>query len=616
MGIPFFNSLRFRISFSYILLVTISIMITIWAIINFNRLGSSVDQIIRENYLNVVAAENIVRALEKKDNALAAIITNPSIRNIENYRQAKLDFFQWFQKTQERVISPEQKRILDSISLVHNKYEELADNLMMLVYDPKLQQISKSYHFNEIRPMNEILKRYCFTLIEINQQEMFEMDKRAKKISSEATFAVLIASLIAVTLSIIASVQFTRSIVEPAEKLTETVRNIGRGRLDLKIDIITDDEFGELSREFNKMTERLRKFEEMNVEKILAEKQKADTIVENISDGIIVCDKKNNILLMNEAARKLLNIDVINIEGLNCDIIKDERIKTIIHNPLKEDFQKQPYLSFKIEDREIFIRPRISEIPLPGGDKLGTVLILQDVTQFKLLDKMKSEFMATVSHEFRTPLTSINMSIDLLRQGVVGKLSAQQEELLATAKQDAERLTKLVRELLELSRLESGKIQLKNELLSINNVVKDTILPLLLPFKEKNVELKMHLQDNLPNFIGDSRQFSWVISNLVNNALRYTPSSGIVEIETKQQGENIIVKVKDTGKGIPKSDIDKIFDKFVQLKSSMETTPGSVGLGLSIAKEIVEMYGGDIWAESEEGKGSTFIFTIPIEKEK
>lgn len=616
MPISFFNSLRFRISFSYILLVSISIAITTWAIVNFNRLGSSVDQIIRENYLNVISAENIVRSLELKDNALAAIITNPSQRNIELYRQSKLDFFQWLQKTQERVNKPEQKCILDSISYLHQKYEEEAENLMMLVFEPKLQQIAKGYHFNAIRPINEKLKEFCFTLIDINQQEMFEMDARAKKISSEATFAVLIASLIAVTFSILASIQFTRSIVKPAEKLTETVRNIGKGRLDLKTDILTDDEFGELSREFNKMTERLRRFEEMNIEKIIAEKQKAETIVENISDAIIVCDRENKILLANEAARKLLKIDVKNVEGLDCNSIKDEKIRSIILNPNLEEYQKQPYILFKDGEKEIYIRPRISEIPLPGGEKLGTVLILQDVTQFKLLDKMKSEFMATVSHEFRTPLTSINMSIDLLRQGVVGKLTSEQKDLIDSTKHDAERLTKLVRELLELSRLESGKIQLKEELISINDVIRDTIQPLILQFKEKGVELILSLNDNIPSFVGDFRQFGWVVSNLVNNALRYTQEGGKVEIRTNIVDNFIQVQVIDTGRGIPKENINKIFDKFVQLKESMETTPGSVGLGLSIAKEIVEMYGGNIWVESELGKGSVFTFSIPIERKK
>lgn len=614
MEIPFFNSLRFKISFSYIILVSISIFITIWAINNFYRLGDSVDKIIRENYLNVVAAENMVSSLELKDNALVALISNQNKKYEDNYIQAKFDFFQWVQKNNERVTKQQQRDILDSIQILHMKYEELTDTLLMFIFDPQLREIAKTYHFNEIRPINAEIKKYCFRLIELNQQEMIELGVRTRKISNEATYAVLVASLIAVALSIFAGFRFTKSIVEPAERLTETVRNIGRGKLDLKTDIITNDEFGELSREFNKMTERLRKYDALNIEKILEEKQKAETIVENISDGIIVCNRENKIILMNDAARQLLNIEYSTGERNYADIIKDERVRNILGNPKSDNYISQPYLLFKKHDTELYIRPRISEIPLVSGEILGTVLILQDVTQFKQLDKMKSEFMATVSHEFRTPLTSINMSIDILNEGIVGNLNSEQHELIHAAKHDAERLTKLVRELLELSRLESGKLQLREELISINDVVADSIKPVQLPFKEKSVELKLNLQNDLPKFIGDSQQFSWVISNLINNALRYTPSGGYVEVKSSKENNNIVVQILDTGRGISTENIGKIFDKFVQVKESMESTPGSVGLGLAIAKEIVEIYGGKIWVESEIEKGSIFTFTIPLEQ--
>lgn len=617
MEIPFYNSIRFRISLGFIILVSISIIITIWAIINFNRLGSSVDKIIRENYLSVVATENMVRSLEVEDNALAALLINQSKKNVEMYQQTKLDFFQWLQKTQERAVHAPQRNLLDTIQIQHRRYEELADTLIMIVFDPELKQIDKTYYFGNIRPMNEILRQNCFRLIEMNQQEMFDLAKRAREISSDATYAVLIASLIAVALAIIASAQFTRSLVEPAERLTETVRKIGRGRLDLKIDVLTNDEFGELSREFNKMTERLRIYEELNIEKILEEKQKSETLVQNIADAIIVCDKNNRIILINDAARKLFNVKKEDIEGTDfSEIILDDKIRNIFLHPMSNSYLQQPYLLLKTDGNEVYVRPKISEIPLPGGETLGNVLILQDVTQFRELDRLKSEFMATVSHEFRTPLTSINMSVDILKQEIVGKLNKEQKDLIQSTKQDAERLTKLVRELLELSKLESGKFQLRREPVAINDLIEDTIKPILLPMKEKSVELKLKLGDNIPKIIGDYQQLGWVISNLVNNALKYSSKGGLIEISTVLSGNKIIVNVSDTGKGISSENIAKIFDKFVQVKESMETTPGSVGLGLAIAKEIVDGYGGEISVESEVDKGSVFKFTIPIESEK
>jgi signal transduction histidine kinase len=234
------------------------------------------------------------------------------------------------------------------------------------------------------------------------------------------------------------------------------------------------------------------------------------------------------------------------------------------------------------------------------------------VTQFKELDKLKSDFMAAVSHEFRTPLTSINMGVDILRQKLVGPLTRDQEELLNASKQDCERLTKLVRELLQLSKLESGKIDLREELVAIGKVIDATVQPYQIQFKEKGVELRTAVDPGLPLLTGDEQQFSWVISNLVNNALRHTDAGGFVEIRATQRGEYLMLDVADSGHGIPPEFIDKIFDKFVQVKQSLNSTPGSVGLGLAIAKEIVEMYGGNIRVKSAVGKGTTFTIRLPF----
>ena len=224
---------------------------------------------------------------------------------------------------------------------------------------------------------------------------------------------------------------------------------------------------------------------------------------------------------------------------------------------------------------------------------------------------MKSEFIATVSHELRTPLTSINMAIDILSQEVLGSVNEPQKDMLATAKDDCERLTKLVKELLDLSRLESGKYELKRESINLRSVVEEALKPLRLQFREKAIRLEIDIAQDTPEVPGDHQQLSWVITNLVSNALRYTPADGIVTIHSDIVGDSVRVSVSDAGRGIPAEAIEVIFDKFVQVKQSTDATPGSVGLGLAIAKEVVEAHGGKIWVESSMGQGSTFFFTIP-----
>jgi signal transduction histidine kinase len=183
--------------------------------------------------------------------------------------------------------------------------------------------------------------------------------------------------------------------------------------------------------------------------------------------------------------------------------------------------------------------------------------------------------------------------------------------MLATAKDDCERLTKLVKELLDMSRLESGKYEPKQERISLRVLVEEALKPLRLQFREKGIRLETEIAGDTPEVPGDQQQLSWVVTNLVSNALRYTPAEGTVTVHSDVTDDAVRVSVKDSGRGIPRDAVEVIFDKFVQIKQATDATPGSVGLGLAIAKEVVEAHGGKIWVESSVGQGSTFFFTIP-----
>lgn len=229
---------------------------------------------------------------------------------------------------------------------------------------------------------------------------------------------------------------------------------------------------------------------------------------------------------------------------------------------------------------------------------------------------MKSEFIATLSHEFRTPVTSISMTVDILNRGILGPLNERQKELADSAKQDCVRLTKLARDLLQLSKLESGKLQLSDEVLEVGEVLEASLRPLQVQFGEKGVRLVTEVTPGVPHLVADRHALTSVVSNLATNALKNTESGGVVTVGARADGDAVLIDVSDTGQGIPPEHLRDIFDKFVQVKAASETTPGSVGLGLSIAKEIVEIYGGQIWAESEPGKGSRFFVRLPAGKGK
>jgi PAS domain S-box-containing protein len=611
MGLPILNSLRFKLGAGAFALIAINVLVTAWTIYNFGRLTVALSSILNENYPSIISVENMARSVERHEHAIASLLNGDLNNGKIEFIQAKESFAEAFGEASRNPTVPDAGPIIENIYSTYEGYLLLSDSLLKLASAEQYES-ARAFYYNTITPFSQRLSANCFWLIEENQKEMIEVSQKTKDITQQAILAVVFGVVFALILSILTVVQFNRRVLQPAERLTETVHNIGRGRLDLKIDIETNDEIGQLGREFNKMTERLRRYEEMNIDQILQEKHKSESIVGNISDAIIVCDGVPSIQMMNRYAEQLLRLREKDVIGKRFGEIKlDDRIARILADPGGARALNQPYLRFEVQGGEVYVRPRLSAIPSRDGSHRGAVLILQDVTQYKELDREKSRFMAMVSHEFRTPLTSINMGVDILRRNLLGPLTPAQEELLASFKDDCERLTKLVRDLLQLSKLESGRMEHRNDLVDMHKLINESVHILQLQFREKGIIIRVDVPASLPPIFGDEQHLSWVVSNLLNNALRHTDRGGSVTVTAEEEGGAIVIHVRDTGHGIPPEFMEKIFDKFVQVKNTPGSTPGSVGLGLAIAKDIVEMHGGTIWVESEVEKGSIFSFRLP-----
>ncbi|MDZ7291980.1 MAG: ATP-binding protein [candidate division KSB1 bacterium] len=613
--LPIMRSLLYKIGLGYFVIVCINITASIFAVYNFSKLGS-IGRILRENYQSERAVENLIESLGRQERALRAMLIDGNIDSSMVLFNANRDLFLRYAREVEDIGGPQVSAVLDSVIYSYRSYLTSSDSLYRRLRQKKDLDFARAFQTAVIRPAVARLNTQCQRLLDVSKRAMIIADKTAKVTLDRATYAVLMASAIALLLSVLASIQFTRSIRRPVRKLTHTIRRISQGRFNQKIDVTTDDEIGELSREFNKMTERLRMYEQMNIHELIAEKKKSEAVIASIADPVILTDQRNHLLSMNQAAVKILNISENNWQGRAVgELLPDQRLAGLLtaDASTRETIARRDELfSVTRDNGTLYFRPRQTVITDERGQVQGVVTLLQDVTRFKKLDQMKSDFMAAVSHEFRTPLTSLNMTIDILLQEVLGGLSAQQAELLASAKSDCERLTKLVKELLNLSRLESGKYQLRKEPVNLRDLVDDALKHLRLPFRVKEIELETAIDPTLPDFPADREQLSWVVTNLVNNALRHTPAGGKVMITAGREDGLVRVSVQDTGRGIPAEALESIFEKFVQVKEPTESTPGSVGLGLAIAKEVVEAHGGKIQVTSEVGKGSTFSFTIPI----
>jgi two-component system, NtrC family, sensor histidine kinase KinB len=609
------GTIRAKIVWTFTGLVVLNLAAGFWSIYNFYVMGTNLGTLLNDHYKSVLAAEKMVQTLERQDNALLLASEGEEAAIGGGFVENKELFYYWYEQAVRSVLSTQQESLRDSIQEAYRSYIVLADSMNVRLQQGAVAE-AKYYYSVHVRPTSDRLRELCFRLFEINQNEMYEAPARTHAVANQSAYGTLMASIIALALSMMATVWLTRVLVRPAEMLTETVRQIGKGKLDLKIDVLSDDEIGQLSREFNKMTERLRQYEQMNIEKILSEKRKSEAIVESISDGLMVTDRQMRILHLNSVMADLLGVTEERAIGAAAGaVVRDERLMAFLRSsgPDGQD-PALPILQFERNRRLHYFRVKLSKIFDSEGQLYGVVMLLQDVTQFKELDRMKSDFIATLSHEFRTPVTSITMSVDLLGQGILGPLNPKQRELLDSAKEDCERLTKLARELLQLSKLESGRMQLRNEELDIRAVAEFSLRPLQRQFQEKDIRLLNDVPAGLPFILADEQQVSWVITNLVTNALKYTGAGGTVRLRAREESDRLLVTVEDTGQGISPEHMSTIFDRFVQIKQAASSTPGSVGLGLAIAKEIVETYGGRIWVDSTVGRGSTFSFTLPLSR--
>ncbi len=610
------KSLWYKIGLGYFLLVCISIGISVVAVYNFSRLNDFISAILHDNYQGVLAAENMVKALERQENAHVSMLYDDIDSSYTQFNLNTTGFQGWQEKALLASTNRLEVELLLDIGKDYRQYVALTDSLYYILQLTHGRQKGVQFRASVLRPIASRLKERSFSVLEINQNAMTNTETRIRSTVTDATYTVVLASIVALILSIIASVRITRAVTTPAQKLTQSVRKIAQGHLNQKIDVSTDDEIGELAAEFNKMTERLRAYEEMNIHQLISEKKKSETIVESIADPIIVTNNEGLVVLMNRAAEDVLDVDANALNGKSLQgVLKDERwAKRLSSGPIdqQESQRRDELMTLERRGRKLYLRPRQTKI-LDGNQRVeGTVTLLQDVTRFKDLDEMKTEFLATVSHEFRTPLTSINMTVDILSKEVVGTINLKQRELLLAAKDDCDRLGKLVKELLDLSKLESRRQEMKMESVDVRELIEESLKPLQLPFKQKQISLNTAVNPDALHVTGNRQQLAWVVTNLASNALRFTSQGGSVNISVEKQNDAVCVGVTDTGPGIPLQAQRTIFDKFVQIKEPAETTPGSVGLGLAIAREVVEAHEGRIWVESTEGKGSTFYFTLPV----
>jgi NtrC-family two-component system sensor histidine kinase KinB len=467
--------------------------------------------------------------------------------------------------------------------------------------------------------LGRVIKHNLRQIERLNMEAILRKDAKARAAVSRATlFLGLIGSFTFLVLFSF-SVNFPGFIANPLRALLEGIREIGEKNYSKRLHFNQNDEFAEVARAFNHMASQLNDWENSNLATVLSEKRRIETIIDQMQDAIIGINENNELLFINDAARTTLSINDNKVIGQNTDklIANNDLFKSI----LKDEPVVKPF-KIVLEGREAYFQLQSSDIVVPNLNEskgalqlanrsAGKVYILKNITEFKERDEAKTNFIATISHELKTPISSIKMSLKLLNDQRVGKINSEQEQLINHIDDDNNRLLKITSELLELSQVETGNIQLNFVPVNPMQIVDYALNSIKFQAEQKEVKLEVLNDDNLPDVQVDIEKTAWVLVNFLSNALRYSAARSRIVITVSKGNNTVDYSVKDFGKGIDEAYQKRLFDRYFQVPTDGQNKSGS-GLGLAISKDFINAQGGQIGVESAIGEGSRFYFSLPV----
>ena len=605
------KTLKGRISLIYLCLVAMIAFVGLMSVINLYYLNRSVNGLLTNNYKSISAVSGMMEALERQDSAVLMYINVDSEKGIGLFSSSNNEFTRWYNVEYSNITEQGEQKFVQNIDIHYNNYLKLFSELQEIKNKESIKQAIVFYN-NTIMPDLIKVKKELKGLTSLNEKSMFRSKALATENSQKSMYLILIISLIAVAGGYICSRYFTNRFLRPLHSLTASIRLVKAGDLNHTINITTQDEAGELATEYNNMTRRLQQYEQSTLGKLMSEKNKSVTIVKSISDPLIVMDHSFKILMLNKACENFFLIEEEKSFNRHfLEVIRNSELFDHISSIIKSDRDNMEKIIYFNTGEGIYFNVIVTKIRDNETNVNGIIVLFHDVTHLKQLEKIRTDFIATISHEFKTPLTSIMMGTSLIENSSIGILNDRQMEIVDTMKEDGERLTTLVNDLLELSRLESERTIFKIQPCSIVGIIENCIKPLYDIAERRDINLYYEADEDLQKVNADPERISWVLNNLITNALKYTNSGDDIVVSAEKRNDKMYVSVKDTGSGIPEEFIDKIFGKFVQVKGQDLEVRGT-GLGLSIVKEIVKAHGEDIWCESKLDEGSNFIFTLPL----
>ncbi|MEO6668526.1 MAG: ATP-binding protein [Ferruginibacter sp.] len=504
------------------------------------------------------------------------------LSTLESNEEASLSEFERFLSLQEdNITEPNEGNITDSVRQYFSRLKNRDTTKQ------NIAQISKNLQ----------------KILALNMSAIHRKNSKAEKTADEALTLIVGLAVIVFLIALTFLINFPSVVTKPIHQLTQAIKEIGAKNYKHRIHLANKDEFGNLADSFNEMAERLEYFESSNLNQLLFEKNRAEAVINSLKDASIGIDKNDKVLFANQQALQLLGLRAEAIVG---HLISDVGAGNELFRFLIGTLSTAPF-KIVVDNRENYFVKEVIEVV--QGDAKNKVIVLKNITSFKELDAAKTNFIATISHELKTPLASSDFSLKLLEDERVSKLSNEQKELIWHLKEDNQRMLKILSELLNMSQVEAGHIQLNIQMVDPTSIIQTAIDTVSGTAKEKNITINNLTVKGLPLIKADHEKTTWVLNNFLTNAIKYSYNDAIINIGLKKQDGNIIFYVQDFGPGISSEYLPRLFERYFQVPGSKEK--GS-GLGLAISKEIIDAQHGKIWIESELGKGSTFCFRLPV----
>jgi two-component system sensor histidine kinase VicK len=428
---------------------------------------------------------------------------------------------------------------------------------------------------------------------------------------NSVTLIYLFAASIAIILGLLISIVISRAITRPIEEMKKQTIRIARGDYSGQVHVYGNDELGQLASAVNNLSVRV----EESHESTESERRRLDSVLANMTDGVLATDRRGNVIIINETAASFLDLDENQAMGKSIldvlDIRKDYSLRDLLEKP------DELILDFSSEDHSLVLHAHFSLIQRESGFISGLVCVLRDITEQQRIEQDRKQFVSNVSHELRTPLTSVRSYIEALSDGA-WKDPKLAPKFLKVTQDETDRMIRMINDLLTLSRMDSGTQKMEVELVNINELFNYVLNRFDMILKkedhpEKTYTIKRYFTKRDLWVELDTDRFTQVLDNLMNNAIKYSPDGGVITCRLYETRNKVILSVSDQGLGIPRKDIPHIFDRFYRVDKARSRQQGGSGLGLAISKETVEALHGQIWAESVEGKGSTFYIALPYE---